>query len=185
MRGIIFTQFLDMVEQKYNYELVDTLLLTSNLPSGGNYTSAGTYPSSEMTHLVTNLSECTHVPAADLLREYGRFLFRTFVTNYHHFILAAPDAFSFLSTVDDYIHVEVKKLYPDAELPHFLTTRVDEDTLQMVYHSSRRLSDLALGLIEGTLDHYQEKASIDQQMLSEDGSKVIFTIVKQGSQVAS
>lgn len=179
MRGIVFTQFLDMVEQKYSYETVDTLLLTTHLPSGGNYTSAGTYPSYEMFHLVKGLSHCTHIPVADLLREYGHFLFKTFVTNYHHFILAAPDAFSFLSSVDNYIHVEVKKLYPDAELPHFLITRIDEHTLQMIYHSSRRLADLAQGLIEGTLAHYQETATIIRQALDEDGSRVVFTIVKQ------
>nr|WP_317171239.1 hypothetical protein [Spirosoma utsteinense] len=37
-----------MVEQKFGYELVDSLLLTADLPSGGAYTSAGTYPPHEM-----------------------------------------------------------------------------------------------------------------------------------------
>lgn len=179
MKGVIFTQFLDMVERKYNYELVDSLLVNTPLPSGGNYTSVGTYPACEMARLVTNLSHCTHIPQADLLREYGRFLFHTFVANYYHFILAAPDAFSFLSSVDDYIHVEVKKLYPDAELPQFVITRLNEHTLRMVYQSNRQLGDLAYGLIEGTLEYYQEKASIHQQVLTEDGSRVEFTIVKQ------
>lgn len=181
MKGVIFTQFLDMVEQKYSYELVDTLLINTPLPSGGNYTSVGTYPACEMARLVTNLSQCTHIPLADLLREYGRFLFQTFITNYYHFILAAPDAFSFLSSVDNYIHVEVKKLYPDAELPQFLITRLDEQTLRMVYQSSRQLGDLAYGLIEGTLAHYQEKATIVQQVLNEEGSRVEFMIVKQSN----
>ena len=181
MKGLIFTQLLDMVEQNFSYELVDALLLKTPLPSGGTYTSAGTYPTCEMANLVATLSQCTHTPVADLLREYGRFLFQTFITNYHHFILAAPDAFSFLSSVEDYIHVEVKKLYPEAELPQFLITRLDERTLRMVYQSSRLLGDLAYGLIEGTLAHYQEKATITQLALTEDGSRVEFLIVKQSS----
>lgn len=181
MKGIIFTQLLDMVEQKFSYELVDTLLLRTHLPSGGTYTSAGTYPACEMASLVANLSQCTHTPVAELLREYGRFLFQTFITNYHQFIKAAPDAFSFLSSVDEYIHGEVKKLYPDAELPQFLITRLNEQTLQMVYQSSRQLGDLAYGLIEGTLAHYQEEATIAQRVLNEDGSRIEFMIVKQSS----
>ncbi|GAB3018569.1 heme NO-binding domain-containing protein [Spirosoma pulveris] len=183
MKGIIFTQLLDMVEQKYSYGLVDTLLLTTPLASGGIYTSGGTYPSCEMVSLVKNLSQCTNIPVAELLREYGRFLFKTFVTQYHPFLIAAPDAFSFLSSVDAYIHYEVKKLYPEAELPQFLITRLNEETLRMVYKSSRQLSDLAYGLIEGTLAHYQENATITQQALQEDGSRVEFIIVKQIGQM--
>ncbi|GAB2516768.1 heme NO-binding domain-containing protein [Spirosoma aerophilum] len=179
MKGLIFTQLLDLVEQKYDYKLVDTLLLKTHLPSGGIYTSGGTYPCSEMVNLIANLSQLTHTPVAALLREYGRFLFRTFVTHYQHFLIAAPDAFSFLSSVDAYIHNEVKKLYPEAELPQFFITRLDERSLRMIYCSSRQLSELAYGLIEGTLAHYQEKATITHKALQEDGSQVEFLIVKQ------
>lgn len=178
MKGIVFTQLLEMVEQKFGYELVDSLLLTADLPSGGAYTSAGTYPPHEMVSLVTTLSQHTNQPVPDVLREFGGYLFQTFVVNYQHFIVAAPDAFSFLSSVHDYIHVEVKKLYADAELPYFSIERPDAQTLRMVYESNRKMADLAYGLIEGTLAHYNEEARITQRALSDDGSKVEFLIVK-------
>lgn len=168
-----------MVEQEAGYGLVDSLLLTTHLPSGGNYTSAGTYPITEMAALVANLSQRSNTPVPLLLRAYGRFLFQTFVTNYGNFITTAPDAFSFLSSVDNYIHVEVQKLYPEAELPQFIITRLDEQTLRMVYRSKRQLSDLAYGLIEGTLAYYQQPATIAQHALGEDGTLVEFIIVKQ------
>ena len=78
-----------------------------------------------------------------MLQQYGRYLFQTFLTNYQHFIKAAPDAFTFLSSIDSYIHVEVKKLYPEAELPTFTVVRLGERTLRMLYQSSRRMGDLA------------------------------------------
>lgn len=167
-----------MVEQQSGYALVDSLLLTADLPSGGAYTSAGTYPSCEMANLVTLLSQRTNRTVPDVLREFGRYLFQTFVIGYQHFIVAAPDAFSFLSSVHDYIHVEVKKLYKDAELPHFTIERPDSHTLRMVYESNRKMADLAYGLIEGTLAHYGESARITQRALTDDGSKVEFLIVK-------
>ena len=179
MKGIVFTQLLDMVEQEFGYGLVDTLLLTADLPSGGAYTSAGTYAPHEMVSLVTTLSAHTNKPVPEVLREFGRYLFKSFVSTYQHFIVAAPDAFSFLSSVHAYIHVEVKKLYSDAELPFFGIERCDEHTLRMLYQSNRKMADLAYGLIEGTLEHYGEKATITKNMIKADGSEVEFIIVKQ------
>ena len=178
MKGIVFTKFLEMVEQTNGYDQVDSLLLTTDLPSGGTYTAAGTYDHQEMVGLVANLSQATHRSASDILREYGRYLFQTFVSTYHPFLEVAPDAFTFLSSVDAYIHVEVKKLYPEAELPTFTITQLDGSTLQMIYQSSRKMADLAYGLIEGTLAYYGEIARIEQQALSPDGSRVKFLIIK-------
>lgn len=168
-----------MVEERYGYELVDSMLTTADLPSGGHYTSVGTYAPGEMVNLVTELSQQTNVPVPDVLRTFGRYLFQTFLKSYQHFITAAPDAFTFLGSVHDYIHVEVKKLYPDAELPHFTVEYPDAHTLRMIYQSNRKMADLAYGLIEGALDHYGERATIQQQALSADGSYVQFLIVKQ------
>jgi predicted hydrocarbon binding protein len=179
MKGIVFTQLLDMVEQEFGYGLVDTLLITADLPSGGAYTSAGTYHPQEMVSLVTILSKHTNKPVPDVLRDFGRYLFKSFVSTYRHFIVAAPDAFSFLGSVHAYIHVEVKKLYSDAELPFFGIERYDENTLRMVYQSNRKMADLAYGLIEGTLEHYGETATITKNMIKDDGSVVEFIIVKQ------
>ena len=91
---------------------------------------------------------------------------------------AAPNAFDFLESIETYIHVEVKKLYPDAQLPQFKTKRLNPDTLEMIYHSDRSMSDFALGLIEKTFEHYQETASITREYLKENGSEVRFLIVK-------
>ena len=178
MKGIVFTEFLEMIEHTNGYDLVDSLLLTSDLPSGGSYTAAGTYDHQEMIRLVVNLSQATHRSVADILRQYGRYLFQTFVKTYIPFLEAAPDAFTFLSSVDNYIHVEVKKLYPEAELPTFTITQLNALTLQMIYQSNRKMADLAYGLIEGTLAHYGEVALITQQALNPDGSRVEFRITK-------
>jgi hypothetical protein len=178
MKGIVFTEFLEMVEHMDGYELVDSLLLTSELPSGGVYTAAGIYDHQEMISLVVRLSQATQRSVPDILRQYGRYLFQTFVSTYTPFLEAAPDAFSFLSSVDNYIHVEVKKLYPEAELPTFTITQLNASTLRMIYQSSRKMADLAYGLIEGTLSHYGEVATITRQALNPDGSRVEFIITK-------
>jgi hypothetical protein len=178
MKGIVFTEFLDMVEQKFGYNMVDTLLVTTDLPSEGIYTSVGTYKHTEIVNLVINLSEKSNIPIPELLKTFGRFLFSSFTKTYHHFLENAPDAFSFLESIHNYIHVEVKKLYPDAELPHFDIEKPDEKTLIMTYTSVRKMADLALGLIEGCAEYFNEKVVITQIPLNEDGSITKFVITK-------
>lgn len=178
MKGIVFTEFLDMVEQNFGYEMVDTLLNESELPSGGIYTSIGTYNHQEMVNLLVTLNMKTKTPISQLLRTFGRYLFQRFTKIYSHLIDKAPDAFAFLGSIHNYIHVEVRKLYPDAELPHFDIEQPNANTLVMYYSSVRSMGDLAYGLIEGAMKHYGETATITQELLQEDGSQIKFVIEK-------
>ena len=75
---------------------------------------------------------------------------------------------------------ELRKLYPDAELPTFATSRPDDDTMVMVYQSRRPFADLAHGLIEGCITHYDEPVNVESEDLSNDGrTHVRFTLTRQ------
>ena len=176
MKGVVFTEFLEMVEEKFGYETVDHILTQEKLNSGGVYTAIGTYEHSEMVQLITHLNAKTNIEVPTLLKEFGKYLFGTFKTNYGGFFEKAKDSFTFLESIEHYIHVEVRKLYPDAELPKFESKRIRKNTLELVYYSERRMSDFAEGLIEKTLEHYGEKATINKTLIKEDGSEVKFTI---------
>ena len=39
MKGIVFTELIELVEKKFGLEMVDTIIGESDLPSGGVYTS--------------------------------------------------------------------------------------------------------------------------------------------------
>ncbi len=57
MKGIVFTEFLEMVEAEFGLETADKIIMDSKLASNGAYTVVGTYDPSEMGQLVTNLSK--------------------------------------------------------------------------------------------------------------------------------
>ena len=179
MKGIVFTEFLEMVEQVHGYRLVDALLTENELPSGGVYTAIGTYEHQEIVTLVMSLSEKTKTPVPALLHAFGKYLFGTFEKGYPGFFKAAPDAFSFLESIENHIHVEVKKLYPDAQLPRFKTRRLNDKVLEMIYYSDRSMADFALGLIEKTFEHYAEVVNIIKEDLVENGSEVKFILTKE------
>jgi hypothetical protein len=89
------------------------------------------------------------------------------------------NSFDFLESIEDHIHVEVRKLYPDAQLPSFETQRVDNNILKMKYSSERSMSDFALGLIEKTVEHYGEPIDVSRENLDDMGNNVMFTLIKK------
>ncbi len=178
MKGIVFTEFLEMVEGTFGYDTVDSIIVNSKVESGGVYTAVGTYPHSEIVQLVVALSQETKTPVPNLLHAFGRYLFDTFSKNYTTFFEGVDNAFDFFESIENYIHVEVLKLYPDAQLPKFYTEARDDKELHLVYESDRKMADFALGLLEKGLEYFKEEATIEMKPLIEDGSKVLFLIRK-------
>jgi Haem-NO-binding len=163
MKGVVFTEFLDMVEARFSANMVDDILDDARLPHGGVYTAVGTYPHGEMVAMVVALSQRTGVAVGDLVRVFGQHLFGRFVQAYPAFFHGVTDAFQFLSGIEDIIHAEVLKLYPDAELPRFIVEHHDERRLVLLYQSPRHFEDLAEGLMHGCVAHFGEPIHIQRE----------------------
>ena len=176
MKGLIFCEFLEMVEDKFGYEVVDEIIEKSNLPSQGVYTSVGTYSHEEIFSLVNHLGEKLNVPVSKLFYTYGVYVFGVFGKAYKDLISGHSNAFQFLCRVEDTIHVQVLKLYPEAELPTIEIHNQEKDKLELIYSSQRKMSDFAEGLIQGCLNYFNEEASVIKKDLTEDQTKVLFTI---------
>ena len=177
MKGVVFTEFMDMVEEKFSAELLDQIIAASDLPNDGAYTAVGTYDHREIVRLVQALGERTGVSVPDLLRTFGGHLLTRFATGYPQFFTGVPGVFDFLASIDRHIHVEVRKLYPDAELPRFEHERPDDATMHLDYWSVRGMADLAEGLIQGSVEHFGEPMSIERSDQSGGkGTLVRFTL---------
>lgn len=180
MKGIVFTEFIEMVEDKFGFVVAENIINNAHLPSGGAYTAVGTYDFDEMVQLVTNLSKETNLDLPTLLYAFGNHLFGRFYSVYPHFFEGKKDTFEFLSNIEDYIHVEVKKLYTDAQLPTIATTISDDgQVMTMVYKSHRKLGDLALGLINGCIDHFKQEIEVEKTKVADDGGEVTFTLTRK------
>lgn len=180
MKGIVFTEFLEMVEAKFGLETVDNIIEKSNLPSQGIYTSIASYDFNEMVSLITQLSEEVELAPGDLIYAFGLYLFAGLSKSHPEVIQNYKTPLGLLYSIEDHIHVHVKKLYPDAELPTFKVLEKTDASLSMIYSSSRGLYRLAHGLIEKTFEHFNGKADITYELLKEDGTEVKFDIVQHG-----
>jgi hypothetical protein len=180
MKGIVFTEFLEMIEERYSAEVVDQILLEAKLPSGGAYTAVGTYDHGEMWSLVIELSKVIGVPVPELFRAYGEHLFVRFAATYPHCLAGAKSSFDLLQGLDNVIHREVRKLYPDAELPRFEVAERTPRRMILIYESARHFADLAEGLIRACGRHFGQNIALTRESLPADGgSRVRFTLVLQ------
>ncbi len=168
MKGIVFREFIAMVENQFSLATADQIISASNLSSDGAYASVGTYPHQEMVDLVTHLSEATSISVPDLLHHFGKHLFERFSVIHPEYVKTHESAFELLRRLDGHIHVEVRKLYIDAELPAFDYEDLGDGEMVFIYRSRRKLADFAHGLIQGCIDHFGDPMQIERTNLPDD-----------------
>lgn len=178
MKGVIFNALFEMIEQQMDDALLERVIEGAKLPHLGSYTAAGNYPDTEMLALLQQLHQHTGIATEQLLENFGFFLFGFLKQGYAHFFNDVTNAFTLLSLVHHYIHVEVKKLYPDAVLPEFTVEEHTDQKLILLYKSPRAMGDVARGLIKASLHYYQEKYLLEEMYPTGEKSVVRFIITR-------
>ena len=158
--GVVFTLLQQAVAERYGEDVWDDLLESAGLV--GAYTSLGDYPDAELFGLVEQAARVTGLPAQDIIRWFGRSALPRLAVQYPGFFQGHSGTRSFLDTLNDIIHPEVRKLYPGADVPWFDFTERPSGDLVMGYASHRRLCSFAEGLIEGAAAHFRESIAIVQ-----------------------
>ncbi|WP_323767406.1 heme NO-binding domain-containing protein [Marinovum sp.] len=160
MKGMVFTELLSMAEHALGEDAVDDILDTLALDSDGAYSAVGNYPCGELMRIVGAISEQTAIPVPDLQRQFGQWVHGRFVEGYPGFFADKPNALAMLDAIENEVHVEVRKLYPDAELPVFEVEWHGTRALTMTYRSERPLVPFCHGMIEACVAHFGEPAEI-------------------------
>ncbi len=179
VKGVVFVELLKLADARVGEEVVDSVVAKCPLSSGGAYTAVGTYPASELDTLVGALSDATGTSVDALQRQFGHWMLRRFVATYPSFFESRSDAFDMLESIETEVHVEVRKLYPDSELPTFETERLEGDVLKMTYKSPRRMIAFCHGLIEACLEHYNESADIGRTEMSTAGMGIAEFVIRR------
>ncbi len=169
MKGIVFTTFNDMVEQQIGIDVWDRILDSVKPESEGIYTSVEDFPDEELIAMVSELSTITGTPVLDLVQAFGQYLFHALAMRHPIFVDEKSDFIEFLKSIEDVIHKEVKKLYPNPNLPSLQWEQPDKNTLIMFYRSPRKLCHLAEGLIKGAAEHYGVEYSFAHPICMHDG----------------
>lgn len=167
MKGIIFDLLQQVVTEKYGDETWESLLDATGL--SGVYTAVGSYPDEELLQLVGAGSSALGIEADDLTRWFGHSCIPLLAARFPAFFDAHADTRSFLLTLNEVIHPEVRKLFPGAYAPSFEYEELPGGALGLGYHSHRGLCSFAEGLIEGAAEHFGESVVISQSTCTKRG----------------
>ena len=189
MKGVVFTEYLEMVEHAFGPDVADRMIVEAATPSAGVFTSVGTYDHTELVAMVVRLSAITGTPADALVRAFGEHLFGRFAVLFPKFFAGVTSAFDFLAQVESYIHPEVLKLYPDAMLPRFEAVRTpgEDRHMDLIYRSSRHFADLAEGLIRGCAAHFGQPVDVRREAVADGpagGQAIRFVLTRTAEQAA-
>ncbi len=168
MKGIVFNLLEEAVTTEFGDATWDRLLDDAGLD--GAYTSLGSYDDAEVVRLVVVASNSLQIPPQDVLRWFGRRAMPLLAQRYPAFFASHANTRSFLLTLNNIIHPEVRKLYPGASPPVFDFDTGDGDTLVIGYNSARRLCALAEGFMRGAAEHFGEQADITQPTCMHHGA---------------
>lgn len=182
MLGLVFTEFVELVEEKFSPEVADAVLTEVAPANGGAYTAVGYYPHEEMVGMVVALSGRTGVPVPDLIKGFGGHLLGRFAQAHAPMFARHDNFFDFVASIDGEIHVEVRKLYDRAALPRFSVVSRDASVMKLLYQSPRALELLAQGLLEAAAAHYGESVDVSHEACDGPaGAGVLFTLARRGA----
>lgn len=178
MKGIIFNLVEDVVRSQHGDDMWDDIIDAAAVE--GSYTSLGTYPDSELVSIVAAASRLLEADPDDVVRLVGTEGMAELAARYPAFFTTHDDLLSFLMTLNDVIHPEVRKLYPGAVVPHFRYQRRGPDVLDMEYRSERAMCSLAEGLTLGAARWYRQDVTLSQTACVHRGDAACVIRVETG-----
>ena len=176
MKGMVFTELIEYVESELGFDVADAMIENAALQNGGAFTQAGNYPFDDLERMVASLSRATGLPAEKLLYIFGNHLFDRLIQLYPGGMQAHATPLDFIADVDAMVHVEVRKLYPDAELPRFTVLEKSSTHLTLVYESEKRLEPFAHGLIDGCARRYDMAVETAFRTIGESPHRALFEL---------
>jgi Haem-NO-binding len=179
MRGEIFNEFLEFAAEVIGPDAAAALTTRDGERARPlRYETAGRYDLAELVHLADGVAGVRSESRSAVLTRFGTHLFGYFAALYPTFLDESVSAIGLLSSIDTYVHGELRKLYPDAEFPGFECTPLPGGGLVMSYRSARPLADLADGLIRGCIEHFGDPIRVVREDLpGEPGTSARFVLV--------
>lgn len=165
MHGSIFVLLKRFVESKYDYSTWLKLLEASGI-SRDSYLINEMYPTREIYAIVNSASQMTGFSPYELMEAYGEFLVPDLLLMYNKYIQPEWTTYDMLVHTECTFHGAVKQQDGRTHPPVLTITPEGEKTLIITYFSKRRMAGVAVGIIKGIANYYQEADTVQVTRLT-------------------
>ena len=162
MHGIVYFLLQQFVESNWDNATWSSMFDSAGLDRKA-YLPTEVYPDAEILALVEAGANVAHVSQEEVLASFGRFLAPNLLAI--HGALLQPEwrTLATILNTEEVMHAMVRQSKPGAQPPVLKCVQGDDDTLQVIYTSPRKLCPLAKGIMQGIADHFKESIKIEDQ----------------------
>lgn len=178
MKNLFFQELIEMMEIRFGQEIKDHVLDNSHLDHSGSFKTRDQYDSAQFMRMVANFGRLIQLPYNSTMRAFGRHLNKNLIKKFPNIFESQKDTFSLFKNFDVVLR-EVKKYFPESQIPKVTFKDAGPNNLTIIYDSELPLADVAEGMLLSTIDYYQEKITVNITASSRvDENKRIFTLMK-------
>lgn len=171
MHGIILKGLKDFVVETYDQGTWDQIREEAAIERT-LYVPVTEYPDEHVFALVEAASELSGEEPADLLRAFGRYIVPGLVQTYGVHVDGDWTGLDLVENVERYIHEALRsKNISEFDPPSIHARRIDEGTVVVEYDSDRQLCDVAVGIVQGVGEFYDEPLEVDERQCMHDGAR--------------
>jgi hypothetical protein len=176
MKGIVFNILEDFIDENFGDNTFDTLVELVLPELDEPFVGPGTYSDEQLMAIVGKAIEVKKLELDPTLRAFGAFMFTKLASKYPGFVDPHDNPKDFIKTIHDIIHVEVRKLFPEAITPVFIYSNETENSLTLKYVSKRNLFALAEGLMDGSGAYYNKPFKIKRTEENREDNYCVFDL---------
>ena len=177
MHGIIFAELKRYTEEKLGTDGWENVLSAAKLPFK-TYLLIQPYPDQEALALVGTIATKLNKSVPKTLEDFGTFIAPTLMTTYRRLIEPSWKTLDLLLNVEDTIHTVVRLRNTGATPPALKAHRNSPQQVTIFYNSERKMCHLAVGIIKGIAQYYNENLSLRHPRCMHTGSPQCEMIAK-------
>ncbi len=171
MKGIVFNLLEDFITELVGEDRLDDIQHACRFRTQEPFVGPKTYPDEDFMEMVVKTCEQLHIPMQVAQQKFGEYCFPKLVGAHPVFATQGMKAKDFILSIDQVIHVEVKKLYPGALTPKFVYRNDAPGLLTVDYISPRALCHFMEGLLVGCANHFKENLAFHQSACTHQGAR--------------
>ncbi len=165
MHGSIFVLLKRFVESKYDYSTWIKLVEKAGI-AHASYQMGEMYPTQEIFSILHQASHLTGTSSYDLMEQFGIFLVPDLLLIYKKYLHPDWRTYDLLLHTEQTMHGAVRKEDNRSNPPMLLVTKKGSRQLIVDYHSQRRMAGVAIGIIKGIAEYFQESEQVQVTCLS-------------------